>query len=273
MYTGAVSETVRPLTLRDLRRMRTEGEKIACLTAYDASFAVLEERAGVDLVLVGDSLGMVVQGLDSTVAVTVDDMVYHARCVLRGLQRAFPVVDMPFLSYSSPAHALDNAARLMQEGAARMVKLEGDENQAEVVAHLARHGVPVCGHIGLQPQLVHKLGGFQVQGREAAAAEAMLRNARVLEDAGADILLLECVPERLAAAITEQAGVPVIGIGAGPAVSGQILVVYDILDITPGRKPRFVKNFMADAGSVQAALDGYVRAVKEGSFPAPEHCF
>lgn len=273
MYTSSVSESVKPLTVGDLRRMKADGEKIACLTAYDASFAALEDQAGVDLILVGDSLGMVVQGNDTTVPVTVDQMVYHARCVMRGLRRTFAVVDLPFLSYPSKERALDNAARLMQEGGARMIKLEGDESQADIVAHLTSHGVPVCAHIGLQPQHVLKMGGFKVQGKEAAAAEAMRRNARALEDAGADILLVECVPESLAAAITEQSSVPVIGIGAGAAVDGQILVVYDILGITVGRKPRFVKNFMTGQASIEAALRAYVEAVKQGTYPGPEHSF
>ncbi|MGB1580626.1 MAG: 3-methyl-2-oxobutanoate hydroxymethyltransferase [Nevskiales bacterium] len=264
---------LKTLTLTDLRKMRSEGEKIACLTAYDASFAAAEDAAGVDLVLVGDSLGMVVQGLETTVPVSVDDIVYHTRATARGLDRAFLVADMPFMSYATRDRALDNAARLMQEGGAKMVKLEGGEIEADIVRYLTERGIPVCGHIGLQPQLVHKLGGFRVQGRETAAAEAMKQDAIALEQAGADLLLLECVPAELGAQITAAASVPVIGIGAGPDTDGQILVLYDILDITRGRKPRFVRNFMADADDIHAALSAYVAAVKGGSYPASEHLF
>jgi len=263
----------KPVSLTELARMKAQDEKIACLTAYDASFAAVEDRAGVDLVLVGDSLGMVIQGADSTVPVTVDDMVYHSRAVAAGLYRPFLVADLPFLSYATKHQALETSRRLMQEGRAQMVKFEGGEVQAEVVDHLSARGVPVCGHIGLQPQLIHKLGAFKVQGRGEAAAEAMLRDARVLEEAGADLLLLECVPSALGAEITRNASVPVIGIGAGPDVDGQILVVYDILGVSPGRKPRFVQDFMAEAGGIEPAVGAYVEAVKTGRYPAPEHCF
>ncbi len=261
------------ITLTDLRKMRKDGEKIACLTAYDASFAALEDAAGVDVVLVGDSLGMVVQGLDTTVPVTVDDMVYHCRNTARGLKRAFLMADMPFMSYATRDRALDNASRLMQEGGAKMVKLEGGEIEADIVRYLTERGIPVCGHIGLQPQLVHKLGGFRVQGREAEAAAAMKQDALALEQAGADLLLLECVPASLGAEITAAASVPVIGIGAGPDTDGQILVLYDILNITRGRKPRFVRNFMQDTDDIEAALAAYVAAVKANGYPGPEHGF
>jgi len=273
METGAATHSARPVTLPDLRKMKTEGRKIACLTAYDACFAALEERAGIDLILVGDSLGNVVQGRDTTVSVTVDDVVYHTRCVARGLERAFLMADLPYLSVGSPEQALRNAARLMKEGGAKMVKLEGGEAHVAVVEHLAAQGVPICAHMGLKPQLVHKMGGFRVQGRDPVSAERMLRDAALMERAGADLLLLECVPSELAARITHQSAVPVIGIGAGPDADGQILVVHDALDLTRGRKPRFVRNFMVGAGTVQAALEGYVSAVREGGFPAPEHCF
>ncbi|MES1943726.1 3-methyl-2-oxobutanoate hydroxymethyltransferase [Salinisphaera sp. PC39] len=263
----------KPVSLSDLARMKAEGEKIACLTAYDASFAALEDRAGVDVVLVGDSLGMVIQGADTTVPVSVDAMVYHSRAVAAGLYRPFLIADLPFLSYATKHQALDTSRRLMQEGAAQMVKFEGGEIQAEVVEHLSARGVPVCGHIGLQPQLIHKMGAFRVQGRESAAAEAMIRDARILEEAGADMLLLECVPSTLGAEIAANADVPVIGIGAGPDVDGQILVVYDILNISPGRKPRFVKDFMAEAEDVEGAVRAFVRAVRDGSYPGPEHGF
>ncbi|HEX5313475.1 MAG TPA: 3-methyl-2-oxobutanoate hydroxymethyltransferase, partial [Gammaproteobacteria bacterium] len=229
----------RPRTLATFAKMREAGEPIACLTAYDASFARLLDEAGVDIVLVGDTLGMVVQGRTSTVPVTMDDMVYHTRLVARGLERAYLVGDMPFLSYVDPPTAVRNAGRLLQEGGARMVKLEGTGAQAEVVAALAANGIPVCAHLGLRPQAVEKLGGFHVQGRAREDAERMLADARELEAAGADIILLECIPRALAARIHEAASVPVIGIGAGPDVDGQILVLYDILDITSGHKPRF----------------------------------
>lgn len=263
----------KPVSLSDLARMKAEGEKIACLTAYDASFAALEDRAGVDVVLVGDSLGMVIQGADTTVPVSVDAMVYHSRAVAAGLYRPFLIADLPFLSYATKHQALDTSRRLMQEGTAQMVKFEGGEIQAEVVEHLSARGVPVCGHIGLQPQLIHKMGAFRVQGRESAAAEAMIRDARILEEAGADMLLLECVPSTLGAEIAANADVPVIGIGAGPDVDGQILVVYDILNISPGRKPRFVKDFMAGAEDIEGAVRAFVRAVRDGSYPSPEHGF
>jgi 3-methyl-2-oxobutanoate hydroxymethyltransferase len=262
-----------PVTVSTLRDMKQAREPIACLTAYDASFAQLVDLAGTDVVLVGDSLGMVVQGLDTTVPVTVADMIYHSRCVARGLRHAFLIVDMPFMSYTTPAQALDNAVRLMQEGGAMMVKLETGQGQAGVVEHLAKQDIPLCAHLGLKPQSVHKLGGFKVQGREEHAAQQMISAARELESAGADTLLLECVPNAVGAAIRDAVRVPVIGIGAGPGVDGQILVLYDVLGITQGRMPRFVKNFATGRDSPLDALRAYVRAVKDRSYPAPEHCF
>lgn len=262
-----------PVNVSTLRKMKAEGEPIACITAYDASYAVLVDAAGADLVLVGDSLGMVIQGHDTTVPVTVDDVIYHCRIVDRGLRRAFLVADMPFMSYTKPGQALDNAVRLMQEGGAMMVKLEGGEDQVQIVEHLARHDIPVCAHLGLKPQSVHKIGGFKVQGREPDQAKDMLEAARRLQDAGADIVLLECVPNEVGAMVTAALDVPVIGIGAGPDVDGQILVLYDILDITQGRTPRFVKNFQAGNDSPLAAIQAYVRAVKEKTYPEAEHCF
>ncbi|HJR71846.1 MAG TPA: 3-methyl-2-oxobutanoate hydroxymethyltransferase [Gammaproteobacteria bacterium] len=262
-----------PVSVSTLREMKQAREPIACLTAYDASFAQLVDLAGTDVVLVGDSLGMVVQGLDTTVPVTVADMVYHSRCVARGLRHAFLMVDMPFMSYTTPAQALDNAVRLMQEGGAMMVKLETGQGQAGIVEHLAKQDIPLCAHLGLKPQSVHKLGGFKVQGREEHAGQAMIAAARELESAGADTLLLECVPNAIGAAIRDAVRVPVIGIGAGPGVDGQILVLYDVLGITQGRMPRFVKNFAKGHDSPVDALRAYVRAVKDRSYPAPEHCF
>jgi 3-methyl-2-oxobutanoate hydroxymethyltransferase len=216
---------------------------------------------------------MVVQGHDTTVPVTLDDMIYHSRCVARGVRRAFLVTDMPFGTYSLPEPAFANAARLMQEGAAKMVKLEGGALQVRIVEFLASRDIAVCAHIGLTPQSIHKLGGFKVQGREEHAAKQMLADAHALQEAGADIVLLECVPSSLGAAITAALSVPVIGIGAGPDTDGQILVLYDILDVTPGRKPRFARNYLDGTGSVANAIGAYVASVKEGSYPAPEHCF
>lgn len=262
-----------PVTLATLARMKADGQKIASLTCYDASFAVLLDEADVDVVLVGDSMGMVIQGHDTTVPVTMDDIVYHCRAVARGLHRPFLIADMPFMSYPSKERALENAVRLMQEGGAKMVKLESGGAQAEIVEFLTGHDIAVCAHLGLRPQSVHKTGGFRVQGREQDAAAQMLENARRLESAGADIVLLECIPAELGKAITAELHVPVIGIGAGPGTDGQILVVYDILDITTGRKPRFVQNFMQGAGDNREALKRYVAAVRSGTYPAPEHCF
>ncbi|MCS6946033.1 MAG: 3-methyl-2-oxobutanoate hydroxymethyltransferase [Steroidobacteraceae bacterium] len=262
-----------PVTLATLRAMKQRGEKIACLTCYDASFAVLVDAADVDVVLVGDSLGMVIQGHDTTVPVTMDDMVYHTRAVNRGTQRPLLMADLPFMSYASREQALANAARLMQQGGAEIVKLEGGAGQVEIVEYLASHDIAVCAHLGLKPQSVHKSGGFRVQGREPDAAERMFHDAQSLAAAGADLVLLECVPNELAARVTQALEVPVIGIGAGPRVDGQILVLYDVLDITTGRKPRFVRNFMRGAGDNLAALKAYVQAVKTGEYPAPEHCF
>jgi 3-methyl-2-oxobutanoate hydroxymethyltransferase len=262
-----------PVTVATLRDMKQEREPIACLTAYDASFAQLIDLAGTDVVLVGDTLGMVIQGQDTTVPVTMNDMIYHSRCVARGLRRAFLMVDMPFMSYTTSAQALDNAVRLMQEGGAMMVKLEVGAGQVEIVEFLTRHDIPVCAHLGLKPQSVHKTGGFRVQGREEAVADQMRRDARALQDAGADVVLLECIPAQLGKEITAELAVPVIGIGAGPDTDGQILVIYDLLDITSGRKPRFVQNFQAGHDSPLAGLKAYVQAVKSRAYPAPEHCF
>ncbi len=262
-----------PVNVSTLAEMKAAGEPIACLTAYDASFARLVDAAGTDLVLVGDSLGMVVQGHDTTVPVTVEDIIYHSRSVARGLQRAFLVADMPFMSYSNANQALENAVRLMQSGGAMMVKLEGGASQVSIVQHLADHDIPVCAHLGLKPQSVHKIGGFKVQGRDADQARRMLDDAKALQDAGADLVLLECVPNELGSAIRDALQVPVIGIGAGPSVDGQILVLYDILGITGGRLPRFVKDFSVGQGSVLDACAAFVAAVKSREYPADEHCF
>lgn len=262
-----------PVSLATLHSMREKREKIACMTCYDASFAVLVDEADVDVVLVGDSLGMVIQGHDTTVPVTMDDMVYHCKAVSRGLQRPLLMADLPFASYPSKNEALSNAVRLMQEGGAEMVKLESGATQFEIVEFLAQHDIAVCAHLGLKPQSVHKTGGFRVQGRQNDAADRMVAEAKALQSAGADVILLECIPSELGKRITAELEVPVIGIGAGPDTDGQILVLYDVLDITTGRKPRFVMNCMEGAGNNLEALRRYVRAVKDRSYPAPEHCF
>ncbi|MGD9842856.1 MAG: 3-methyl-2-oxobutanoate hydroxymethyltransferase [Steroidobacteraceae bacterium] len=262
-----------PVTINTLAKMKAAREKIACVTAYDASFAALVDDADVDMVLVGDSLGMVIQGHGTTVPVTLDDVIYHCKAVNRGLYRPFLMADMPFMTYASPEQALNNAVRLMQEGGAKMVKLEGGASQVAIVEFLANHDIAVCAHLGLKPQSVHKVGGFRVQGRNEAAAEQMLQDAKLLESAGADVVLLECIPSELGVQITTALQVPVIGIGAGPDTDGQILVLYDLLDITSGRKPRFAKNFMSGVDSPLAALKNYVAAVRDKSYPAPEHCF
>jgi 3-methyl-2-oxobutanoate hydroxymethyltransferase len=253
--------------------MKESGEKIAMLTAYDASFAAQLDAANIDVMLVGDSLGNVIQGLDSTLPVTMDDMVYHTRAVARACKRALLMADMPFMSYWSVDVALQNAARLMKEAGAQMVKLECTATQNAIVAALSNEGIPVCAHLGLRPQSVHKLGGYRVQGRDDQDADTMLVQAQQLEAAGADMLLLEAVPAMLAEKITRQVNVPVIGIGAGAACDGQVLVLYDVLGITPGKTPKFARNFLQTSGSIAAAMTAYVAAVKSGEFPAVEHSF
>jgi 3-methyl-2-oxobutanoate hydroxymethyltransferase len=260
------------VTLPVLGAMRRAGEKIAALTCYDAGFAALLDGAGVDVLLVGDSLGMVIQGRASTVPVTLADMVYHTRCVAAGTRRALIVADLPFGSYQASAQqAFASAAALLAAGA-HMVKLEGGAVMAETVEFLTRRGVPVCGHVGLLPQSVNQLGGYPVQGRDPAAAARIRDDAWALEDAGAGLVVLESVPAALAADITARLAVPTIGIGAGAACSGQVLVLYDALGIYPA-PPRFARNFLAGAASIEAAVRAYVAAVKDGSFPAPEHAF
>jgi 3-methyl-2-oxobutanoate hydroxymethyltransferase len=264
---------MRGLTISNLARMKAAGEKIAVLTAYDASFARLAEVAGVEVLLVGDSLGMVVQGHESTLPVTVGEMVYHTAAVARVRERAVLVADMPFMSYGSPAEALANAGRLMKEGGAHMVKLEGGAAQLDTVRHLTRHAVPVCAHLGLLPQSVYQLGGYRVQGRDAEGARQIREDALALQAAGAQLLVLECVPAELAAEVTASLGIPVIGIGAGPDTDGQVLVIYDVLGLSGGRAPSFVRNFLDGEASVGDALGAYVRAVKDGRFPGPEHSY
>jgi 3-methyl-2-oxobutanoate hydroxymethyltransferase len=253
--------------------MRNKGEKIAVLTCYDSSFAALLEAQGVDILLVGDSLGMVLQGHESTLPVTLDDMVYHTTCVARGSKQAFILSDMPFGSFQvSPGKTFEHAERLMVAGA-QMVKLEGGAHMVETVRFLTDRGIPVCGHIGLTPQSVNQLGGYRVQGKEHAAAQKMLADATALEKAGAGMMLLEAIPALLAAEITAALSVPTIGIGAGASCSGQVLVLHDMLDIYPGHKARFVKNYMHAATSIADAVARFVREVKAGEFPAAEHGF
>lgn len=260
-------------TLATLNEMKARGEKIAVLTCYDASFAMLMEEAGMDALLVGDSLGMVLQGETTTLSVTLRDMQYHTRCVAKGASRAYVIADMPFGSYQqSPQQALRNAARLMAAGA-QMVKLEGGSVMAETVAFLTRRGIPVCVHLGFTPQSVHQLGGYRVQGKSAGDAARLQGDALALQQAGAGLLVLEMVPAALAKQATAQLAIPTIGIGAGPDCNGQVLVQHDMLGIYPGKTPRFAHNFMHGADSVQTALRRYVEAVKNGSFPTPAHSF
>ncbi len=266
------AKPIKRRTVTTLRKMKQDKEKIVMLTAYDSSFGRVLDEQGVDVILIGDSLGMVIQGHPTTIPVTVDDMVYHTRAVSAVAQTALVLADLPFMSYTSPEMALRNCARLMQESDAHMVKLEGGAPQVETVKQLTHHGVPVCAHLGLQPQSVHKLGGYRVQGRDDAVAKQMQADALALQDAGADMILLECVPELLATAITQAVEVPVIGIGAGRGCDGQVLVLHDMLGLTP-RAPRFSQNFMQDGRTIQQAIRAYVEAVKLGSFPADAHCF
>ena len=261
------------ISLSKLQQMKQQGERITVLTAYDASFAAILDAAGVDILLVGDSLGMVVQGQASTLPVSLDEMVYHTAMVARGSQRAMLIADLPFMSYATTEQALHSAARLMKEGGAQMVKLEGGSEVVETVSRLATCGIPVCAHLGLLPQSVHKLGGYRVQGRSEADAERILADALALQQAGADLLVLECVPRQLAAVITRQLSIPVIGIGAGADTDGQVLVLYDMLGITPGKRPVFSRDFLAGNDSIAAAVAAYVAAVREGRFPAAEHGF
>ena len=253
--------------------MLQEHDPITMLTCTDASFAELLDGAGIDVFLIGDSLGMVVQGHDSTLPVTMDDMVYHTKCVARKTNRALVLGDLPFGSYQqSPQQAFGNAARLMSAGA-HMVKLEGGEIMAPTVEFLVSRGIPVCGHIGLTPQSVHALGGFKVQGKSDDAAQALVKSGKSLRDAGASMMVIELVPADVGKSVTAALDIPAMGIGAGPHCSGQILNLYDMLDIYQGRKPRFVKNFMNGADSISTAVANYVKEVKAGSFPGPEHSF
>ena len=260
------------VTIRTLQKRKQDGEKFSVLTAYDACFAQQISEAGVDAILVGDSLGNVIQGQSSTVPVTLEQMAYHTECVARGNKGSLIIADVPFMGAATVERALENATALMQAGA-NMVKLEGSGWLAESIELLNRNGIPVCAHMGLTPQAVNALGGYRVQGKDDESANEMLDAAQTLEQAGAAVLLLECVPRELSTRITQAVSIPVIGIGAAPECDGQVLVMHDMLGISPGKPARFVKNFMADASDIPAAFKAYHEAVLNVSFPADEHCF
>lgn len=260
------------VTVPGLLGMRAGNQKITMLTCYDSSFAALMDRCGIDILLVGDSLGMVCQGHDSTLPVTVDDIVYHTSCVARGNNSALLVADMPFGSYPTPQLAFENAAKMMQAGA-HMVKLEGGAWLAETIHFLTERSIPVCAHVGLTPQSVHQLGGYKVQGKTDTSAARLIEDAIALQNAGAGLIVLEAIPAALGKQATDALAIPTIGIGAGPDCSGQVLVMHDMLGTFPGRKARFVKNFMEGQGSIEGAIRAYIDAVHDGSFPAAEHCF
>jgi 3-methyl-2-oxobutanoate hydroxymethyltransferase len=260
------------VTISKLQEMRQAEEKIAVLTAYDASFAALMDQAGVDVILIGDSLGNIVQGETSTLPVTIEHMVYHTSCVAKGQVSAFLIADMPFGSYSTPEQAMQSAAQLMRAGA-HMVKLEGGAWLAQTVKFLVERSIPVCGHLGLLPQSVHTLGGFKVQGKSTESAQTLINDAKALQEAGAQLLVLEAIPSDLGKKVTESIQIPTIGIGAGADCSGQVLVMHDMLGAFPGRSPKFVKNFLSGQSSIEEAFKCYVQEVKTGKFPGPEHCF
>ena len=263
----------KPWTVPALADAKREGRKLVMLTCYDYSFARILDANGVDLVLIGDSLGMVVQGQESTLPVTVADIAYHTRAVARGLQRALLVADLPFQSDATPERALDASVQLLQAGA-EMVKLEGAGHKLEVIRYLSERDIPVCAHLGLTPQSVLKFGGYKVQGREDAAAAKLVADAKAVAEAGASLLVLECVPSALAAKITTELSIPTIGIGAGPGCDGQVLFLHDFLGLDTGhRKPKFVKDFLAEGGSVAGAVHAYAQAVRDGSFPDAAHSY
>lgn len=264
------------LTIGSLRELQKRNEKITVLTAYDASFTKHLEQAGVDVILIGDSLGMVMQGHDSTIPVTVDDMVYHTKMVSRARERALLIADLPYHSYLNKEQALENARRLVDEAGADMVKFEGGGQFVAIADHLIKNGIPVCGHLGLLPQSVKELGGYKVQGREQTAADLILKDAQALRDVGVEIIVLECIPQQLSKRISNEVDVITIGIGAGVDCSGQVLVLYDLLGITPGKRPKFSKDFLAELGenkSITEAIEAYVKAVKNLDFPGEEHSF
>lgn len=261
------------LNIDEIQNMKSQSEKIAVLTAYDASFASLLDENGVDAFIVGDSLGMVIQGHDSTLAVSMDEMVYHSTNVARGSQRSYIITDFPYQSYTTPQQTLDNARRLINEGGAQMVKLEGGQQQLDNVRILVKNNIPVCGHLGLEPQSVNELGGYKVQGRDEQSAKCILNDAQALQQAGVQMLVLECIPSSLGKLISESLTIPVIGIGAGVDCDGQVLVTYDMLGISRGHKAKFVKNFLEDQRDIDSAIRAYVEAVKQLKYPAPEHSY
>jgi len=262
----------KPITISKLLAMRAEGEKITMLTAYDSTMSALLNRCGVETILIGDSLGNVIQGHSSTTPVTIEQVAYHTECVARSNTHAFVIADLPFASYGDPVQALESAAELMRAGA-DMVKLEGGDWQIDIIQYLVERSVPVCAHLGLLPQSVHILGGYKVQGKSKDAASLMLEQALACEQAGAQMIVLEAIPSSLGKLITESLSIPTIGIGAGSDCSGQVLVLQDMLGISPGKPPKFVKNFMDGHASIEAAVKAYVREVKSGKFPGPEHGF
>jgi 3-methyl-2-oxobutanoate hydroxymethyltransferase len=270
-YPSPSAPSHKALSILDLAAMKQRGEKISCLTAYDASFSALIDAVGIDVMLVGDSLGMVIQGESSTIPVTVEQMVYHSRCVTQARQRAFVITDLPFLSYATPATAIENAAKLMQSGGAQMVKMEG--KHTETIRVLVNYGVPVCGHLGLLPQSIHQLGSYKVRGKEQLEADKIIADAQSLEQAGISALILECVPAALGKKISSLLKIPVIGIGAGVDCDGQVLVLYDMLGISLGKRPRFSKNFMQNVESIEAAIACYQHEVKNGLFPNLEQSY
>lgn len=260
------------VTLSSLQAMKDRGEKITMLTCYDASFASLMDACGIDTLLIGDSLGMVCQGHSSTLPVSIDEMAYHTACVARGNQKAFVITDMSFGTFPTPEVAFQNAIKLIQAGA-HMVKIEGGAWLAPTVQFLVDRAIPVCAHIGLTPQSVHQLSGYRVQGKTDDAAECLINDAKVLVQAGVSLIVLEAIPSALGKRVTDAIHVPTIGIGAGPDCSGQVLVMHDMLNVFPGKKARFVKNFMEGQTSIEGAILAYIKAVKEKTFPAAEHCF
>ncbi|PXV58528.1 ketopantoate hydroxymethyltransferase [Dyella jiangningensis] len=270
----ANAPTRKPVTVPSLRAMKAEGRRIVMLTCYDASFAAQLEMAGVDVALVGDSLGMVIQGHKSTLPVTLDHMVYHTGIVARGLDATLLIADLPFMADRDVAHALEAAAQLVGEGGAAMVKIEGAAPHIlEVITALVERAIPVCAHLGLTPQSVHKFGGFRIQGRAQDAADRLVEDAKAVEAAGADLLVLEGIPTALGERITKAVSIPTIGIGAGPHCDGQVLVLHDMLGVTPGKRPKFSKDFLAGRDSVAAAIAAYAEDVRSGAFPAQEHGF
>ncbi|NQY34105.1 MAG: 3-methyl-2-oxobutanoate hydroxymethyltransferase [Alteromonadaceae bacterium] len=260
------------ITTATLLKMKQQGQKISTITAYDASFAKLFDQAGIHAILIGDSLGMVLQGHDDTLPVSIEDMAYHTHCVSKGVKETLIISDMPFMSYATKEQSFENAAKLMQSGA-NMVKMEGGSWLVETIKGLIERGIPVCGHLGLTPQSVHLLGGFRIQGREESQALDMIKQAKELEEAGVQLLVLECIPNKLGQAITQAVTIPTIGIGAGQHTDGQILVMHDALGISCSYMPKFSRNFLIDTGDIKKAIELYISEVSEGHFPGPEHIF